>query len=558
MFGLSKKKKNSPPGIRRNAAWNCVGTLSDALIGFFMMPFVIHTLGDTTYGLWALIASMTGCFGFLDLGVRGALGRQLAFHLARRDTHKVNTTLNTALALLSAACLITFVGVVVLQFLFFRIFDVPPEQEWIVRITLLLAGLNLALFFPMSAFDATLWAAQRFDRLNQIDISVAVLKAVAMFLFLKSPAMLICLPVITLAGSLLAGSLKIANTWTALGGLLTPSPLARESGAGAPILPSSTGRGAGGEGILPSLSDHRPLATGHSSPSSLQFGPRFVSREALGDIFGFGLWNFIRSLAQLIITRIPAVVIGAFLGPAAVTPYAIAEKLLSVVSTLFMAVTGVLTPKSAGYSALDDSSRQRALFVQGGRLCWAMALFTSLGMCLFAHPFIAAWLGSKYPQASVYLTVIAMGAIVPLSQSITGCVLMGVARHQFLAAIAIGQTVLAIALSLVAATYGDALTVCAALAIVSTLAGLATVWHGCRSLHMPLLDYAREAVVPALAACVIPAAVGAAMISMGTSLFPYAFLAQMAIYSCLFAGSSYWMCLRPMSNRLEVSTQQSC
>ncbi|MEI8372301.1 MAG: oligosaccharide flippase family protein [Planctomycetota bacterium] len=487
---MASSDKNSPtPGLATNAAWNCVGTLSDALIGFFMMPFVLNALGDTTYGLWALIASLTGCFGFLDLGVRGALGRQLAFHLARRDMHHVNTTLNTAVALLSAACLITLLGAVALQFLFFRLFDVSPDQEWIVRITLLLAGLNLALSFPISAFDATLWAAQRFDRLNQIDISVSVLKAVLMVLFLKSPATLICLPVISLAGSLIAGSLKLATTWTAFGGL--------------------------------------------------KIGVRFISRTALGNIFGFGLWNFIGSLARQIIMRIPAVVIGSYVGPAAVTPYAIAEKLLNVISSLFSAATGVLTPKSAGYSALDDFTRQRTLFVHGGRLCWAMALFTGLGLCFFGQPFIAAWLGPKHPLAAVYLAIIALGSIVPLSQSMTGCVLLGVARHQFLAVIAIGQTVLAIGLSLLAATYGDALTVCVVLAVVSTLAGLVLVWHGCRSLHVPLVDYAREAVGPAVAACVIPAAFGAAMIFMGTSLFAYAFVAQMACYSLLFVAFFY-------------------
>jgi O-antigen/teichoic acid export membrane protein len=541
MFGL--KKRSSPPGIRRNAAWNCVGTLGDALIGFFMMPFVVHTLGDTTYGLWALIASLTGCFGFLDLGVRGALGRQLAFHLARRDTQQVNATLNTAVALLSAACMITLVGVVALQFLFFRLFEVSPEQEWTVRITLLLAGLNLALSFPLSAFDATLWAAQRFDRLNQIDICVSALKAGLVFLFLRSPATLICLPLISLGGALVAGSLKIANTWTALGGLLRVFPLAGHR--------AQHGRGRGTHEWIPGGEGSRPLG-------GLQFGTRFISRRALGDIFGFGLWNFVRSLATLIITRIPAVVIGSFIGPAAVTPYAIAEKLLNVVNVLFGAATGVLTPRSAGYSALDDSTRQRVLFVQGGRLCWAIALFAALGMCLFGHPFITAWLGPKYPQAPVYLAIIALGAVVPLSQSLTGCVLLGIARHQFLAVIAIGQTVLAIVLSLLAATYGDALVVCAALAIVSTLAGLATAWHGCRSLHVRLLDYARQAVVPAVAACVVPGSVGAAMISIRASLFPYAFVAQMALYSLLFAALFYWVCLRPLGNLSDFVAQESC
>lgn len=121
-----------------------------------------------------------------------------------------------------------------------------------------------------------------------------------------------------------------------------------------------------------------------------------------------------------------------------------------------------------------------------------MALFTALGMCLFGHPFIAAWLGPKYPQAAVYLAIIALGSIVPLSQSITSCVLLGIARHQFLAVIAIGQTVLAIGLALLAAKYSDAVGVCTALAIVSTLAGLAMAWHGCRTLHVPLVAYAQS------------------------------------------------------------------
>jgi O-antigen/teichoic acid export membrane protein len=533
MFGLRMKK--SAPGIRRNAVWNCMGTLSEALIGFIMMPFLVHTLGNTTYGLWALIGSLTGCFGFLDLGVRGALGRQLAFHLARRDARHVNATLNTALVLLCAACAVTLAGVVALQFLFFRLFEVPADQQWTVRVTLFLSGLNLALFFPLGAFDATLWAAQRFDRLNQIDVSANVLKSVAILVFLTSPATLICLPLISLVGSLASGVLKMIVTWSAFDALLTTSP-----------------------------PPHGQLSAPHGAPqqdaereSGLRFGFRYVSRTAFGDIFAYGLWNFLLSVVRLVVSRIPAVVIGSFMGPAAVTPYSIAEKLLNVINSLFLAATGVLTPKSAVYSALDDSSRQRALFVQGGRTCWAMAVFVGLGMCFFGHPLITAWLGPKYGQAAVYLAIIALGSIVPLSQSLTGCVLLGIARHQYLAVIAIGQTLLAIVLALLAAVHGGATAVCAALAIVSTFAGLTTAWHGCGVLRVRLSDYAREAVVPALAASFVPAMLGAVMYISGASLFAYEFVAQIILYSLLFAASYYRLCWRPSGIFTEVRVRES-
>jgi hypothetical protein len=76
-------------------------------------------------------------------------------------------------------------------------------------------------------------------------------------------------------------------------------------------------------------------------------------------------------------------------------------------------------------------------------------------------------------------------------------------------------------------------------------------------LHVRPLDYAREAVVPAVAACLIPAVVGAAMLLSGTSLFTYEFVVQMACYSLLFAASFYWMCLRPLGVFMTTRMQES-
>ena len=43
------------------------------------------------------------------------------------------------------------------------------------RLALALVGLNLALWLPLNVFDATLWAYQRFDLINIIEIiSVAI------------------------------------------------------------------------------------------------------------------------------------------------------------------------------------------------------------------------------------------------------------------------------------------------------------------------------------------------------------------------------------------------
>ena len=127
------------PRIRVNALWNIAGLVGDAALALLILPFTIRTLGDTHYGLWVLIGSLTGAFGLLDLGIRGALGRQLAFHRAERNWDEVNATLNTALGLLGIACLLALLGVSLLQLLFFALFEVSADQVLPVRIALAVA-----------------------------------------------------------------------------------------------------------------------------------------------------------------------------------------------------------------------------------------------------------------------------------------------------------------------------------------------------------------------------------------------------------------------------------
>src|SRR5678816_2847734 len=92
--------------IARYVLWYVSGMSAGMLVGFVVAPFLIHRLGETGYGLWVLIGSLTGYFGLLDLGVRGSVGRFIAYHRAQGDQRGVNATLTTALMVLcGVACL---------------------------------------------------------------------------------------------------------------------------------------------------------------------------------------------------------------------------------------------------------------------------------------------------------------------------------------------------------------------------------------------------------------------------------------------------------------------
>src|SRR5262249_6714392 len=104
--------------VARNIIWNWAGTVINMAAGFAVTPYMVHGLGHTLYGLWILIASLTNYFGFLDLGIRGAVGRNIAFLRAKHDTDGVNAVLSTALVLLSIAAMLALSASMVLLLVF--------------------------------------------------------------------------------------------------------------------------------------------------------------------------------------------------------------------------------------------------------------------------------------------------------------------------------------------------------------------------------------------------------------------------------------------------------
>jgi hypothetical protein len=53
----------------RNITANWVGYGLNLVVMFFMSPFVVHTLGDERYGVWALQVTLTAHMGLQQGGM---------------------------------------------------------------------------------------------------------------------------------------------------------------------------------------------------------------------------------------------------------------------------------------------------------------------------------------------------------------------------------------------------------------------------------------------------------------------------------------------------------
>src|SRR5436190_20993647 len=83
--------------IAWNIGWNWAGTAVQVLAAFIVAPFLIRSLGDSTYGLWILMLSVTDFLGLFDLGVRSSVTRHLGYSHSQGAQAVVNGVLNSSL-----------------------------------------------------------------------------------------------------------------------------------------------------------------------------------------------------------------------------------------------------------------------------------------------------------------------------------------------------------------------------------------------------------------------------------------------------------------------------
>lgn len=471
--------------LARNAIWNMAGMACGMVTGFFIAPFLIRSLGDTTYALWILIGSLTGYFGLLDFGVRCSVGRYVAYHHARGELEAVNTTLATAFTLLCAAAALVLLGTLGISLVFFRLFAVPPDQAENVRLAMILVGVNLAVSFPLNLFDATLWAFQRFDALNAVDIPCYLLRTILTFVLIGRGHDLVTLATLALATTVLMGLGKMVISFR-----LDPR---------------------------------------------LRLTPALSSRATARDLYSYGIWHLLLQSGLMFSAQVPVVIVGAFVSVPLVTAYSIGTRLVSYVISIQSAFSGILTPVAAVLEAEEKHERQQQLFLRGGQASTAFALYAVAAMLLLGRPFIALWVGRDVDSAAGCLGILALGELLPLSQAVTHGLIMAKNRHRFMACIGFVELLGTAGLTWLwfrpYGVYGAS----AAYAVSHGLCrGIIQLIYGCRITGVSVASYtAVVLLLPALAA-ILPVAGLAWMVEVANPDNWLTLVGEGALFTLLF------------------------
>ncbi|MDZ4788967.1 MAG: oligosaccharide flippase family protein [Blastochloris sp.] len=71
--------------LRKQTLWSMLPVLVTAIVGIATVPLYFRVLGDQMYAMWFYVGTLTGAFGFMDLGLGVAVGRYMGVALGAND-----------------------------------------------------------------------------------------------------------------------------------------------------------------------------------------------------------------------------------------------------------------------------------------------------------------------------------------------------------------------------------------------------------------------------------------------------------------------------------------
>ena len=489
----------------KNVLANWAAFVLGTAITFVLSPFIVHHLGDTRFGLWGLIGSVVGYLGLLDLGIRVAVTRFVAFHEAKGDRAALTRLISTAMGLFMAGAVAASLLGAVLALVLPQAMHIPAEYSREAAIAFAIGGVTVGVALVGGVYGGVIAGLQRLTLLNAIDLASEVVRAASVYIVLKSGGNLIHLALIQLGVvTLRMVSYRVAS-WR----------------------------------LEPWLKVERAA----------------FNRTTLGEIFRFSTYTMILHVSAIFIFSSDAVVIAAIMPVAQVTFFVIAGNLTQAVLRVLGGISQAIYPLVSARQAVHGTTATAGIMKTTMRLGGLALLPIVLTLMVRGPTFIALWMGPAYAESSGHiLRVLCLGLCFYTSYHVLTQTAIGLNLHKRMVPAYVGEAAANVLLSIV---LGLAWGV-SGVAWGTTIPRLALSlflgpWFARRALGVPVAEYAMHAWVRPLAS-MLPFALANAVVDVAwpaSNLVLY--FGQIALLLPLAGAGAWLIALEPPERAFIVS-----
>jgi O-antigen/teichoic acid export membrane protein len=448
--------------LAKNVLSNWFALAMTTAVGFFVSPFVVHHLGNVTYGVWVIIMSLVAYMRLLDLGLQGAVARFVSKGAAQAKHDESSQAVSGALWIrLWISLAIVFAGLVI-SAAFNHVFNIPTELQRTAQITVLVTAVTVGINLWCGVFSGVLVALHRYDMTSGVSILQTCFRAVGIVFLLRSGHGILALALWELFTSLVANAVIVILCFR----------------------------------IYPQL--------------RMVFGR--PDRATLKKLWTYSFYVFLINVAVQVTYYTDNVVVGAFLSPAAVTLYAIGGLLINYVRNIVSAMTTTFMPLASTFEAEGSHHNLRRLLIHGTQGALLVSLPIEAALFFRGHTFIRLWMGAQYAQPSGTVMQILLLSVVFSSANVTsGGIVYGMEKHRRIALWAIVEAAANLILSVILVRRIGIYGVAWGSAIPSIIIEL-LLWPSyiCKLVQIPVWTYLWQAwirtalaVVPFALACAL-------------------------------------------------------
>jgi len=371
---------------------------------FFMMPFLVKSLGDHWYGIWVVVAGVVATSYLLDLGLTSAVMRFMAKSLGENDARGANEIINTCLVIYSGLGAVIALGAVGLAAAA-QYFVQDAEALRSVRIVFLLLGLTYATEFPFKAFAGVISTYMRYDLLMVSRLAAVTLTNVA-FVYLLSNGY---------------GIVAMATTTFVLSQV------------------SSV--------VFYQIARH--LFT------EMRIGRAYVRRDLIPQLFAYSMWSFAIQIANTVRFGVDSFVIASVRSAASVTYYAVALRLVEVFADFINKATNMMVPVFTVDFFQNNFAELRRKYFLVVRVTAIPALYGAGMIVLLGRMFLVRWMGPQFEQSYPILVVLMLAMVFEVIGNGSDNMLFALNKHRYLAFANVAEAALNFGLSvLLIGPYG--------------------------------------------------------------------------------------------------------
>ena len=425
--------------LMRSAMWRTASIVVAVITGMVLLPLILHHLGDRLYGAWTLVGVVLGYYGLLDLGLSSAISRFVSRALGQGDQDEADGIIAAGVYLFSAAGIISFAITAVVALLC-GLFVSDPEEVILFRRVFLVMGVALGISFPVRCYRGVLDAHLRYDLNSMVEICSTLIHA-GLFVWV-----LLC------GGKLLSLALVVAAVGIIRAGAI--------------------------------------IALAQYVHGRTKLSRSLVTRARVRRLFGYGFYTFFAQIADLLRRNVYPFIISGFLGLAAVTPYAIAERLKNVVVRISVSILLTVAPVFSRQEARGDEDAIRWTYFFTYKIACYIGVFLVGLLAMLGGDFVSRWVGDKYSNIVPILYILLVGCFFAVIQIPTVNFLYGTSRHRFFAITNCVEGITNVALSIILIRSYGLVGVALGMAIATVVAKLIILpFVVCRALNISLLRY---------------------------------------------------------------------